>query len=79
MNGFASVYAHSMPLTYAVDNMRDIMLQGYAPALWQDIGILLGIGVVCSTLAGIIFNLRRRFTQKAREKEWKEEAAYEAD
>lgn len=79
MEGFASIYAHSMPLTYAVDNMRDIMLQGYAPTLWQDISILLGMGTVCSVLAGIVFDLRRKYIQKNREKAWRGEEVYEDD
>ena len=79
MEGFASIYAHSMPLTYAVDNMRDIMLQGYAPTLWQDISILLGMGTACSVLAGIVFDLRRKYIQKNREKAWRGEEVYEDD
>ena len=79
MEGFASIYAHSMPLTYAVDNMRDIMLQGYAPTLWQDISILLGMGTACSVLAGIVFDLRRKYIQKNREKAWRGEEVYDDD
>ncbi|SEJ59518.1 ABC-2 type transport system permease protein [Propionispira arboris] len=60
MEGFGRWYANTMPLTYAADSLRDLLLAGYAPDLFGDVSTLLGMGIGCGTVAGILFTLRRR-------------------
>jgi ABC-2 type transport system permease protein len=43
-----------LPLTYAVDGLRDIMLYGYNLAdVWVDLAVLLGFAVLTSVLASL--------------------------
>ncbi len=53
-NSFASLYAHLLPLNYAADTIRDILLIGYAGELLQNVFILCCGGVVvCFITIGI--------------------------
>ena len=63
-NVAATAYAKLMPMTYAGVTLRDIMLMGYAPDLWQNILIMLAAGLGTGCLAGGIFILRRRHGAK---------------
>jgi ABC-2 type transport system permease protein len=62
MNEFAVFFAALLPMTYGADNVRDLLLAGYAPALWQDTAYMILFGCICSLLAGCVLSLRRRYT-----------------
>ncbi len=48
-----------LPLTYAVDGLRDIMLYGFSLAdVWVELAVLLGFAVLTSILASL--TLRKR-------------------
>lgn len=79
MDGIGRAYAYTMPITYAADTMRDIMLNGYAPELWQSIAVLLKIGCICTLVACLAFYIRKKHLQKTRKQLWKEYTANEAD
>ncbi|MEN6565016.1 MAG: ABC transporter permease [Veillonellales bacterium] len=63
MNTFSYVFAKSVPIGYMADNMRDLMLNGYAPHLLHDAGILYMSGLVLLVAAGGIFSLRRKHSK----------------
>lgn len=70
MNSFSRAYSAILPLTYAADTMRDIMLAGSAPQLWRDTAVLAAFGAVMIAGTIMVFHLRRgRLTglKKARE------------
>lgn len=79
MQGVGKAYAYTMPITYSADTMRDIMLNGYAPELWQNITILLAMGAGCSLAACLAFYLRKKHMHKMRAQAYKEDIANEAD
>ena len=58
MNEFARLYSSTMPMTYAGDNLRDILLIGHAPNLWQDFRSMLIGGAIGIFVALMIFFLR---------------------
>ena len=58
MNEFARLYSSTMPMTYAGDNLRDILLIGHAPNLWQDFRSMLLGGTIGIFIALTIFFLR---------------------
>ena len=60
MNEFARFFSSMLPLFYAADNFRDIMLGGYAPHLWEGIRSMILAGILTGSGAGIIFSLRRK-------------------
>lgn len=60
MNEIAGFLSLLLPMTYAGDNLRDILLAGYAPALWTDCAKMLLGGCIAGNLALGIFSLRRR-------------------
>jgi len=41
MSSFAAAFGALLPMTYAGDALRDIMLSGYAPDLTRNVGIML--------------------------------------
>lgn len=49
-----------LPLTYVAENVRDIMLSGYAPLLYRNTGILLAAAIVLLALSGAVFSWRRK-------------------
>lgn len=59
MNAFSRAFSATMPLTYTVDTMRDIMLAGYAPSLWRDAVILCAFGAGLTLAALAVFAFRR--------------------
>ncbi len=61
MNQIAGTLSLVLPITYAGDNLRDILLAGYAPALGQDCGYMLLGGCIATALGGILFSLRRSY------------------
>lgn len=66
MNTFGLVFSLLVPVGYAADNMRDLMLNGYAPQLFHNTMVLYVAGVVLLTASGGIFNLRRRKSRPER-------------
>ena len=60
MNEIAGFLSLLLPMTYAGDNLRDILLAGYAPALWTDCAKMLLGGCIAGSIAWGIFSLRRR-------------------
>jgi len=60
MNDFSRGFAAIMPITYAADVIRDILLAGYSPVLFANTAILFAFGGVLFCLSCIIFFLRRR-------------------
>ena len=62
MNEIAGFLSLLLPMTYAGDNLRDILLAGYAPALWTDCAKMLLGGCITGSIALGIFSLRRRET-----------------
>ncbi|MBC8016774.1 MAG: ABC transporter permease [Sporomusaceae bacterium] len=60
MNDFSQGFAAIMPITYAADVIRDILLAGYSPTLFTNTAILFAFGSVLFCLSCIIFFRRRR-------------------
>jgi ABC-2 type transport system permease protein len=71
MQGFARWYSGIMPITYAAESMRDLLLAGYAPTLWQDIHTLLEGGILAGCMACGIFSLRRSGSLTGKIKKWR--------
>jgi ABC-2 type transport system permease protein len=61
MNDLAYAISFVMPMTRAGDNLRDILLSGYAPTLWGDCGAMIIGGVISTATAVGIFSFRRHF------------------
>lgn len=61
MNRPAELYASLMPIRYTAENLRDIMLAGYAPELWTDIRTMLIGCCVCLFVAWAVFNRKRKY------------------
>lgn len=68
MNDFSQTFSALLPLSYAGDTLRDILLVGYAPELLKNTIILLVFGASLSLLAIAVFAFRRR-RQSALDKE----------
>ena len=60
MNDFGRAYAAFLPITYAAETVRDIMLVAYAPNLMHNSLVLLVFGGVCCLLSIAALSLRRR-------------------
>ena len=60
MNLPASLYAAVMPIRYAADNLRDLLLAGYAPSLAADCRALLVCGSIGFLAAWAVFSRRRK-------------------
>lgn len=61
MSNIASVLGMLMPMTYGGDTLRDILLNGTAPALYTNCKIMILGGLGCQLVAAGLFDLRRRF------------------
>ena len=59
MNSMAAAFGRLLPMTYAGDALRDIMLSGYAPELAGNIAVMIGGALLCALLAGVVFHWRR--------------------
>ena len=59
MSTFATAFGALLPMTYAGDALRDIMLSGYAPDLMRNVSIMLAAAVGCFLVAWGIFHWRR--------------------
>lgn len=60
MNTFSYVFSRLVPIGYVADNMRDLMLNGHAPALLHDTVILGVAGIVLLVISSGLFGWRRR-------------------
>jgi len=60
MNDFSRGFAAIMPITYAADAIRDILLAGYSPLLFRNVGILFTFGGVLFCLSCVIFSQYRK-------------------
>lgn len=61
MSDVASTIGMLMPMTYAGDTLRDILLSGSSPDLWRNVRIMFFGGLGGQILAAAIFALRVRF------------------
>ena len=60
MNDFSRGFSAILPITYAADSIRDILLAGYSPSLLTNILILLTFSTIFLSLSILIFSLRRK-------------------
>lgn len=60
MNEFSQIFSAVLPLTYAADTIRDIVLAGYAPSLLTNAAILFAFGSLLFLITSYIFFLRRK-------------------
>lgn len=60
MNEFSQIFSAILPLTYAADTIRDILLAGYAPSLLTNAAILFAFGSLLFLTTSYIFSLRRK-------------------
>jgi len=65
MNDFSRGFSAILPITYAADCIRDILLAGYSPVLLTNLATLLAFAAVFLVLALVIFSLRRKKTLQA--------------
>lgn len=60
MNMFSKIVSFTFPLTYTADNLRDLSLNGYAPALQSSIVILVVLGVLLLGLSTMFYARQRK-------------------
>ena len=60
MSDFSRFFSATLPLTYAADTIRDILLSGRAPALINNTLILFSFGLILLFLAAGVFSWRRQ-------------------
>lgn len=65
MNEISLMLSKLLPLTYMADDVRDLMLSGYAPFLQHNVMILLMFGLVLLTISTLIFSWRRSRYEQA--------------
>lgn len=63
MNKEAGIFSLLLPISYAGDCLRDIMLIGYGPELWSNVLRMLLYGSVCFCIAVLIMALKQRKMQ----------------
>lgn len=63
MNEFSRIFSALMPLTYMADALRDLLLVGYSPQLFQNVSIMFMSGIVLFFITLSIFSLRRKIFQ----------------
>ena len=61
MDVFSSLLSYAVPLTYTADNLRGLMVAGYAPRLYSDVAILFGLGTVFFWLATKVYDRKMAF------------------
>ncbi len=64
MNDTAWILSHILPMTYGADALRDILLAGHAPTLWQDAGGMFVLGSVFYVIAVLVMHIRRTYDLK---------------
>ncbi|MPM91612.1 putative multidrug ABC transporter permease YbhS [bioreactor metagenome] len=65
MNEVSLAFSKILPLTYMADDVRDLMLSGYAPFLFRNISILMIFSVVLLVVSILIFAKRRSKYEQA--------------
>jgi len=60
MNDFSKGFAAILPITYAADTLRDLLLAGYSPSLFINTTLLFIFGSVLFFLSSFLFSLRRK-------------------
>lgn len=65
MNDFSLAFSKLLPLTYMAEDVRDLMLSGYAPYLFRDVSILAAFSVVLLAISTLIFSKRRSRYEQA--------------
>lgn len=60
MEGFVRAFSALLPLSYAAEVVRDILLVGYAPELYENVAILLAFGFLLLLVSVLTFERRRR-------------------
>lgn len=60
MNDFCRGFSATMPISYAADVIRDILLAGYSPVLFTNTAILFAFGGGLFCLSSMIFALKRK-------------------
>lgn len=63
MSREAGIFSLLLPISYAGDCLRDIMLMGYASGLWDNVGRMLLYGSACFCAAVLVMILRQRKMQ----------------
>ncbi|MGM9539760.1 ABC transporter permease [Anaerovibrio sp.] len=63
MEGAVGIFSLLLPISYAGDCLRDIMLMGYAPELWDNVLRMLLFGSGCFAIAVLVMALRQRKLQ----------------
>ena len=63
MSREAGIFSLLLPISYAGDCLRDIMLMGYAPGLWDNVGRMLLYGSACFCAAVLVMMLKQRKMQ----------------
>ena len=58
MNEYAEIISECMPMTYAGDSLRDILLVGYAPNFWHDFKSMIFGGLISMFVYTGIFCLK---------------------
>ncbi len=66
MSSYAYMFGSLLPMSYSGDVLRDIMLNGYSPDLWPNLGCMLLGCLIPGSLGGLIFAIRRHFREKHR-------------
>ncbi|WP_196590226.1 ABC transporter permease [Pectinatus frisingensis] len=64
MNAVAGTISLFLPMSWAGDNLRDILLAGYAPRLWHDCMIMFVDGCIAASLATLVVAIRRHYEWK---------------
>ena len=59
MNSVASAFGKLLPMTYAGDALRDILLSGAAPELAGNCAVMVLGGLFCLVAASAVFHWRR--------------------
>lgn len=67
MNDFSRFFSALLPLSYSADPLRDLMLAGYAPTLWRNLG---GLSLLClffwSATAALLHWRRQRISREVK-------------
>lgn len=58
MSNAAEFFSKLMPISYTGENLRDILLSGYAPNFWQDFKTLIIYALISLVIATGIFLLK---------------------
>lgn len=64
--GWLQAISHVSPATYAIEGMREALLENASPAkLWKQLAILLGMGVVMLPMGVLVFSTAERLAKRS--------------